>query len=241
MKLEELRELLPLYALHALREDEQKRFEVALKQFPQLLPELKALQETAADLTQAVPAIQPSPALKGKVLARIRQQQDSSSDSDSHTVVLPLQKSKEKPVLGSSPTPRLLWPRWLSQAAAVAAVLMIGYGGNMMYRYYPVVQAFLEPTTRYETLVDENKKPVGRAMYRANGQTIVWADLPPPPAGKTYQFWGISQKDHIALNTYNGGFYVFNMPAGYASLHITEEKSGGSQQPTQIRVLPQEN
>lgn len=225
MRLEELRELLPLYALHALPKNQEQQVEAALAQHPELWLELRALQETAADLSEGVVKAVPNPALKIKLMGRIK---EASSPT-----VLPL------PQPSAPRVPRPL-PRWL-MAAAVAAAIGLGWGGSIAYRYYPLVQAFLDPSTRYETLVDENQKPCGRAFYRSNGQTIVWTNLSPAPAGKTYQFWGINQNNHIALDTYNGGFYVFEMPVGYASLHITEEKAGGSQTPSQIRVLPQQN
>jgi anti-sigma-K factor RskA len=231
VKLEELRDLLPLYALHALSKAERQQVEQGLEQHPELLDELKALQKTAADLSSAV-QVKPPANLKAKVLNRIRKESDDANS------VIQLDTTPSKP---STAQPRRLFPAWLGQVAAVAAVVAIGWAGSMGYRYYPLVQAFLETSTRYETLVDENGKVCGRAMYRANGQTIVWVDLPPPPSGKTYQLWGINQNDHIDLDTFQGGFYVFQMPAGYVSLHVTEEKAGGSREPNQIRALPIEN
>ena len=50
MSPEEVRELLPLYALGALTPEERARVEEALKRYPELWPEAKALLETAAEL-----------------------------------------------------------------------------------------------------------------------------------------------------------------------------------------------
>lgn len=220
MRLEQARELLPLYALHALPEDEHKAVEQALEQHPELLEELRALQETAANLSQAVTRT-PRPELKARVMARIR----------SEPGVLPL-PATAKPVTPS-------WPRPLAWVAAAAAVVLLAWGGNTLYRYYGWIQAFFDPATRIETLVDENRKPVGRAIYRSDGKTLVWAKLPPPPPGKTYQLWGVNQTDHLGLDTFQGGLVVFDMPQGYSTVHVTEEKAGGSKVPTQIRAFPE--
>lgn len=220
MRLEQVRELLPLYALDALPQDEQQAVEAALEQYPELLGELRALQETAADLSQATTR-PPRPELKARVMGRIR----------------------SEPRVVSGPTGTRPVAHWglppLAWVAAAAAVVLLAWGGASIYRYYGWIQAFFDPTTRIETLVDQNRTPVGRAIYRADGKTLVWAKLPPPPAGKTYQLWGVNQTDHLGLDTFKGGLVVFDMPKGYSAVHVTEEKAGGSLVPTQIRAFPE--
>ncbi len=72
MSPEELRDLLPLYALGALTPEERARVEEALKAHPELWEEAKAFLETAADLAQALPPLPPPPGLEERVMARIR-------------------------------------------------------------------------------------------------------------------------------------------------------------------------
>jgi len=230
MRLEEARELLPLYVLHALLEEERLELERALDQYPELWPELKALQETAADLTEAVPARLPDPGLKAKVMARVRS-----------TSVLPLPEKAEQARVLSVPKPRILWPRWAAGIAAVAAVLLIAWGGVSLRPQLEWYQASRDPQAKIETLVDENHKPVGRAIFMPDGRCLVWTDLPPPPPGKTYRLWGVSDTDHVGLDTYKGGLIAFRMPEGYPIVHITEEKEGGSETPSEIRALPKRN
>ena len=55
MSPEEVRELLPLYALGALTPEERARVEEALKRYPELWPEANALLETAAELAGGLP------------------------------------------------------------------------------------------------------------------------------------------------------------------------------------------
>ncbi len=224
MRLEELREWLPLYALHALPEDERKQVEEGLERYPELWAELRVLQETAADLSQLV-AKPPSPELKARVLARAR-----SDDSD---------KSPMEPRLfPKNPPQPAVWRRWVASAAAVAVIGFLGWCGMLAY---PWVEAFTDPHSQFVTLVNEKDQAVGRCILRKDGLALIWVNLPPPPPGKTYQLWGVQGEQHIGLDTFRGGFKVFRMPSGYEVVHITEEQAGGSQHPTQIRALPIQN
>lgn len=217
MKLEELRELLPLYALDALPPEERARFEEALEAHPELWPELRALRETAADLSSAAKA-SASPELKAKVLSQINAESPVA---------------KPKPLAAK---PKLLWPRYVGQLAAAAAVVLLVWGGSWTWGW---VRAFGDPNTKVVTLVDESRKLIGRYVLRPDGQMMVWADLPAPPPGKTYQLWGVNTADsHLPMPTYRGGLMFTRMPPGHNILHITEEKDGGSPTPTELRALP---
>ena len=68
MSPEEVRELLPLYALGALTPEERARVEEALKRYP----EANALLETAAELAGGLPQEPVPPGLEERVLRRIR-------------------------------------------------------------------------------------------------------------------------------------------------------------------------
>lgn len=217
MKPEELRQLLPLYALHALPEAEREAVEAALERHPELQAELKALLEIAADLSQSVPPVEPRSELKTRVLERLRRAPPAQA--------------------GRRPFP---WPRVLLQAAAVLLLGALVWGGSWAYRWWPWIQAFTDPEVRIETLVDEKGKAVGRAIYRPDGRTLVYVDLPPPPPGKTYQLWGVNQTDHVALPTFEGKFVVFTLPKGFQQVHVTEEQDGGSPFPHVIRALPRD-
>lgn len=100
MKPEEVRELLPLYALGALEPAERERLEAALKNYPQLWVEARALQETAADLAELVPPAPVPTNLEQRVMARIK------------------------------PVRRLVLPVWLARAAALLLLLGLGYTGG---------------------------------------------------------------------------------------------------------------
>jgi anti-sigma factor RsiW len=69
---EEVRELLPLYALGALTPEERRRVEEALKRYPELWPEARALLETASELAAGLPPEPVPEGLEARVLRRIR-------------------------------------------------------------------------------------------------------------------------------------------------------------------------
>ena len=72
MSPEEARELLPLYALGALTPEERRRVEEALKRYPELWPEARALLETASELAAGLPPEPVPEGLEARVLRRIR-------------------------------------------------------------------------------------------------------------------------------------------------------------------------
>lgn len=98
MSPEEVRDLLPLYALGALSPEERSRVEEALERYPQLWAEAKALMEAASHLAEPdFPAPVP-PGLEAKVMARIR--------------------------LLRRPSPWL----WVGRVAAAFLLVILGYG-----------------------------------------------------------------------------------------------------------------
>lgn len=71
MNPEEVRDLLPLYALGALSPKERSRVEEALKRYPELWTEAAVLMEAAAHLAQPVTPTPLPHGLEAKVMARI--------------------------------------------------------------------------------------------------------------------------------------------------------------------------
>lgn len=72
MEVGEIRELLPLYALGALHEEERRAVEAGLEAFPELWEELRALQAAADQLALSLPPEPLPPGLEERILARLR-------------------------------------------------------------------------------------------------------------------------------------------------------------------------
>jgi len=64
-----IRELLPLYALGLVDDDEARDVESALAAEPRLVEELATLMDAASELTGVLPGVVPAPALRERVLA----------------------------------------------------------------------------------------------------------------------------------------------------------------------------
>lgn len=68
---DDIRELLPLYALGILEPDELQTVERAVARDPQLAAELLAYQDTAHQLITPIAPVEPSPAVKARLLASV--------------------------------------------------------------------------------------------------------------------------------------------------------------------------
>jgi len=66
-----IHELLPLYALGVLDDDEARTVERALAADPALRAELAAHQHATAELADALPGVAPSPSLRARLLASV--------------------------------------------------------------------------------------------------------------------------------------------------------------------------
>jgi len=99
---EELRELLPAYALHALTADEARVLEAHLADCEVCQRDLAALREVTATLAQSIPAVEPPAELRARLLSSVRQLRPS----------------------------RLSIPRsWVIGGAAAAAAIIIALAG----------------------------------------------------------------------------------------------------------------
>jgi len=204
VKPEEVRDLLPLYALDALSKPERAQVEEALERYPDLRAELRALQDTTSELFLALPP---------------------------H----PLPKGLEERVMQKIRPSRLVMPRWLMPAVAVAAFVLLVWVGSWSYIW---VTALGDPDSRLITLVDAQGTLVGRALVRQDRQTLMVANLPPLANGKVYQAWGIGTGNPIPLNTFTRRVVVLSLPVAAQALAISEEPRGGSQSPSKILALP---
>lgn len=215
MRLEEARELLPLYALDALSKAERDQLEAALKAFPELERELKALQDTAAELALALPPEPLPEGLEERVIERI----------------IP----KARPARSSKPARPVSLLRWLPPVAAAAAIALLVWVGSLGAVW---VQALGDPKSQLVTLVDSGGATIGRALVRPDKRALLVVNLPPPPGGKVYQAWGVGAGNPIPLNTFSRRIVLVSLPPGAQALAISEEPAGGSLSPTKILGLP---
>jgi anti-sigma-K factor RskA len=258
---EEVRELLPLLAIDALDVDEHDVVDDHLAACSACLEELAGYTETAATLALALPQSDPSPALKGRVLAEARRAR-----------VLPGGAARREPAS--------IWrgeraSRWrISLAGLVAAVALVLAAGSTAWAFnlrsqldaqnariatlserannYARVTAVLQAAdTQIRVLQSTGGMPdtFGRVYIdpeTSEGMLMV-RNLPPLPQGRVYQLWVASpdgQRMSAGLLTWTdkagNGYTLIKCPetlSRWQSFGVTEEPSGGSQIPTGSRLL----
>jgi anti-sigma-K factor RskA len=228
------------YALGALAPDERAGFEAHLAECAICQAEVQALRDVAGLLAHAAPVAAPPPGLRDRVLREARQ-------------VRPI---------GARRTSMVPW-----LAAAACLVIALGLAGAYLRERAArdalrgaleatraqrdsadqLVAAILDSTVGTADLAAAGKAPTMRLYWnRARGLVVAAAfDLPPAPAGRTYQLWVIKKgQNPVSLGTFNTGpsgraIVTLPAPAGLkADLGaVTEEPAGGSPQPTQAPFL----
>jgi anti-sigma-K factor RskA len=233
-------ELAAPYALGALPPDERERFAAHLAECAACRGEVQALREVAVLLPDAAPVATPPTGLRDRILREARQ-------------VRPI---------GHRRAPIVPW-----LAAAASLVLAVGFGyvylreraalqqtsaalaaktDSLVARDSLIVTIF-SPDVATAALAATGKPPSARLYWNPSRHRVVMAvfDLPPAPAGRTYQLWAIAQGSKpVSLGVFNTAAdgrltMAMDVPVGLAFevTAVTEEPAGGSPQPTQTPFL----
>jgi anti-sigma-K factor RskA len=217
------------YALDALNGEERTAFEAHLPGCAICEAEVRSFREVAARLAAAASPTEPPPGLRARVLREARP--------------------------GRRRAP--LAP-WLAAAAMLVLALAAGYGywrerdarrtlEARVAEQGELLATLLAPDVGIANLAATGKPPSARLFWTPQRQRVVMAvfDLPPAPAGRTYQLWAIATgKPPVSLGTFNTGsdgrlIATITVPAGliFNLTAVTEEPAGGSPQPTQNPFL----
>ncbi len=229
------------YALGALSAEERAGFEAHLADCASCRADVQALREVSGLLAHAAVAATPAPALRDRILRAARQ-------------VRPL-----------TARPRSLRP-WIAAAASLVLAIAAGVAylkerGNrqMLERAVAVtrdslavqqqlVATLLAPDVNTALLASKGRPPSARVFWNRSRHRVVMAvfDLPPAPAGRTYQLWAIQTgKAPVSLGVFNTApdgrlTTALDVPPALVAFDVTavtEEPAGGSPQPTQQPFL----
>ena len=214
-----IHELAAAHALDALDPDERRAFEEHLASCEQCRAEVAELQEAAAALAYATPAVEPPPRLRERLLERAREEGG---------VVVPFRRRRVERVLAYAAIP-----------AAAAAVGLGIWAGVLHGRLADERKA---ASSVQAVLSDPQATRV--QLARGAGELVVDSDrngvlvvrrLPPPPSSKTYEAWVIADGKTQPAGLFRDREVVaLSRPVpDNAVVAITVEPRGGSKQPTQ--------
>ena len=226
---DEITELLPAYALDAVDDDERAAIDAYLASRPEERDAVADLQVTASMLAHAGG---PPPDGVWERLESI-----ISTTPPPQRLVPPTVLSPR-----GAPEPETTrvdrrW-RWLAAAAAVVALAFGGLwlvdrgdggGGAANDTAALAATAMTAPGARHATLTDDGGTELATAVVTSDGAGYLTSELPPAPAGQTYQLWGITRTGTISLGVLgrDPGTVAFQTGLPTQSLAITTEVAGG--------------
>jgi anti-sigma-K factor RskA len=219
--MEHVDELIDGQALYALSADEEEQVAVHVAECERCRRRLREAEALTASLAYAVPAVDPPPDLRARVLAAV------------------------EPVVETSPAPAAVavapararprwawWPRLSAVAvpALAAAVLGLVIWNLSLRSQVSAIEGPLQHArvTRVGSL--------GSALTSSGGTTTLYASIGRAPAGKTYEAWVMHGKVAVPAGIFQGGGTLkltLTKPAKPGDvIAITVEPAGGTRQPT---------
>ncbi len=226
-------ELAAPYALGSLDPGERAEFERHLETCASCRVEVQSFREVSGLLARGVAHATPPAELRARVLRYARR---------ARPAILPwaVAAAVVLAILGG-------FGYW--RAANEARVLRTRFdvAQSQLDSTKYVVAALLDSSVAITDLAATGKAPSMRLYWnRARNIVVVAAfDLPPAPAGRTYQLWAIEKgRAPVSVGTFNSApsgrpVITLQMPAGVQPevSAVTEEPAGGSPQPTQQPFL----
>jgi anti-sigma-K factor RskA len=233
MDCNELKELIPEYAIGALGEDEQAAVESLLGECLEARSLLNEYRELTDALLYAIPIVPPPPSLREAMLERAGGRREQ---------VGPFRR------IGSALSPGLAWG--IAAVAIVVLILTNLYWASALHETRKKVdyQATVVSLIASNHVVELSGKASGMIHYDPNGKVglLEVFGMPAPPKGKAYQLWLIrpdQKRDSGAVFKVEGdgnGVVIFQAPrplSEYVGVGVTMEPDGGSPAPTGPKML----
>jgi anti-sigma-K factor RskA len=241
-------ELLPLYALDSLSDDEREAFEAHLETCDQCLEELASYEPAVTRLATEI-SLAPRPALRANVMAMI---QDVPQEGVVTPSSVPEQMTAEaaEPVVPRQPAARRS-SNWFAFAAAFLALALVAVsgGGLALWRETQDLQQQVAQARELASiltaddaeLVDVETDLSGNLRVAVSpGQNVgvvLADDLEAPGPDQDYQLWTIEggQPQSAGLVSQRSGVLGGVIDVSNAeAVAMSIEPEGGSEQPTEV-------
>lgn len=245
---DELRDLLPAYALGAVTPDEAARVEALLLDCPEGAAELPEYAALLGDLALTVEPVRPPAALFDQIMTAASAPAPFAAATQTPVLRLPV-----APVQAAKPSAssRRGFPVRITLIAAAAAALLIlsnaywlGQLGSLRTerdRLDAVLSALDSGSAQRISLLSAENVVYARVIYDpASGSAVLFSEaLPPLPADRTYQLWLLNDADVTSVGIFGGeadGVAQVLPPSlvipQSATFAISVEPLGGSTSPT---------
>jgi anti-sigma factor RsiW len=248
MKHEEILALIPAYALNSLDAEDIALVSRHLPGCEACQAELAAYTAVVDVLPLAAPDSQPSPALKGRLMAQIQAAPEAKAAAPEEAPVVPARAPETGPgwiqQIGEAFRNLFTGPRWRPAVALIVLVLAVGNIIQWQQANAPDPNSW-----RRVRLASTEAAPdaSGIIYISADGRsgTVIVDGLPQLSQDQQYQLWLIldGQRTSGAVfsvddDGYRGIQIESPMPLqDYGAFGITIEPAGGSPSPTGERVL----
>ena len=253
---ERLDELLPLYALGALTDEERAEVDAYVAARSQAQAQLADLMRTAGALPFAAAPVDPGGQVKSALMMRVRERvrEDASNAGASRAPAAPSTLSRFKALR--------FRPATLLAGASLIAVVVIGLWAMSLNAEVArlrdetaalrrelalqndVIAQITSPAVRAMALLGTQVQPGARGQLLADpgarSAVLVVSGLSPLPQGRVYQFWLIRGDTPVSAGTFrvdDRGRAVLPIESAdavgsFGAMGVSVEPDGGSLQPT---------
>ncbi|MEF2278105.1 anti-sigma factor [Deinococcus sp. YIM 134068] len=212
------RDQLTAYALGLLPPEEEARVHAALAADPALRAGVDADLEALTALAETLPQPPVPDGAEERLLARLR----AEVPRPAAPVAPPIERR-----------PRRLWLPLaaLGLAAALALFFVLRPEDDPLRRYADTPGAITQP-------LQADGNDLGQLVRLPDGRAYVYLSQP-AETGRVYQAWQVRDGVPVSLGLFEGqGFLFAGLPAG-ATVAVSVEPPGGSEQPTTTPLLVQ--
>lgn len=220
---EEIQDLLAAYAIDAVDDDERRAIDQYLVHNADARAEVSGFQHSASYLAHT--GGPPPPGVWERLESAIHESTRAEAPAPPRLV----------PNARRARTPRR-W-QWVAAAASVVAVVFGAlwlFGGGTDSESAGGTTALATAAehasgARKAKLVDADGNVLAKAVVLPDGTGYVTSQLPKLPVGRTYQLWGVDNRNTISLGVMGPSpdVIAFHAAGHPAAIAITEERAGG--------------